>query len=169
MRSWPEVSSEVSELVNRFADAHTGYGPLAWEAPGFDDPAVVVGALETIVTSRDNALSLPAVIDRREPSDVDTLAIYRLLESWLLLLEMGILSLRRAFYTIIVPLAGLMAKRLSVSTTDIAFMSFEELLGEAPSPSDIQRRRATYRGAKEYLTTNGIDPKRIERLMTGAT
>ncbi|NNF64722.1 MAG: hypothetical protein HKN07_10740 [Acidimicrobiia bacterium] len=165
-RSWPDVAPAVRALVTGFAHSHTGYGPLAWEAPGFEDPAVVVSALATTAASNGNDTRLPVAVERLEPSDTDMAAVYRLLESWLLLLETGILGLRSAFYTIIVPLAGVMARERSVSATDIAFMRFDELLGEAPQRGEIARRRAQYRRTEDYLATNGIDPDRIDQLMT---
>lgn len=166
VRSWPKVSPAIRDLVHRFAHSHSGYGPLAWEAPGFEDVSVVVAALSTTVPSSNGDRRLPTAVERLEPSNTDTLAVYRLLESWLLLLETGILSLRSAFYKIIVPLAGVMADELSVPPADVAFMRFDELLGKAPPRGEIERRRAVYRGAEDYLANNGISPDRIDLLMT---
>jgi hypothetical protein len=41
-REWPRVSPEVFRLVSEFCNRQTGFGPLAWDSPGFCRPALVL-------------------------------------------------------------------------------------------------------------------------------
>src|SRR5437899_1555274 len=44
-REWPSVSPEVFQLVSEFCNRQTGFGPLAWDSPGYEDPNYVVRLL----------------------------------------------------------------------------------------------------------------------------
>ena len=46
-REWPRVSPEVFHLVSEFCNRQTGFGPLAWDSPGYEDPNYVVRLLHS--------------------------------------------------------------------------------------------------------------------------
>ncbi len=46
-REWPRVSPEVFQLVSEFCNRQTGFGPLAWDSPGYEDPNYVVRLLHS--------------------------------------------------------------------------------------------------------------------------
>ena len=75
MSEWPDVPAEVASLVGReFCRGHTGFGPLAWEAAGYEDPRYVFGILAGIFTDDDPEVLLlrlgptPAIPGRCRPS-----------------------------------------------------------------------------------------------------
>src|SRR2546423_7930561 len=41
-REWPHVLPEVFCLVGEFCKRQTGFGPLAWDSPGYENPSYVV-------------------------------------------------------------------------------------------------------------------------------
>ena len=46
-REWPNVPAEVFQLVSEFCNRQTGFGPLAWDSPGYEDPNYVVRLLHS--------------------------------------------------------------------------------------------------------------------------
>src|SRR5712671_3583899 len=46
-REWPHVRPEVFQLVSEFCTRQTGFGQLAWDSPGYEDPHYVVRLLHS--------------------------------------------------------------------------------------------------------------------------
>ena len=46
-QEWPRVSSEVFQLVREFCYRQTGFGRLAWDSPGYEDPDYVIRLLHS--------------------------------------------------------------------------------------------------------------------------
>lgn len=158
---WPDVGVEVKKHVLRFADDHVGFGPLAWEAPGYDDPSFVVAAMTSVVGGSSRSLITQTV----EPVGQSIKGLHDALASWMMLLEFGIVFVRGAFYRVVVPAAIELGSRGDVSATSVPFMTFAELHTGAPSTAEIARRRQAYMTNTRYLKKGSIDPDRVDRLM----
>ena len=52
-QEWPCVSSEVSQLVSEFCYRQTGFGRLAWDSPGYEDPYYVIRLLHSAFDEMD--------------------------------------------------------------------------------------------------------------------
>src|SRR5437867_1737743 len=46
-QEWPRVPSEVFQLVGEFCHRQTGFGRLAWDSPGYEDPDYVIRLLHS--------------------------------------------------------------------------------------------------------------------------
>src|SRR5438093_2894395 len=46
-REWPHVPPEIFQLVSEFCTRQTGFGPLAWDSPGYEDPDYVIRLLHS--------------------------------------------------------------------------------------------------------------------------
>jgi len=55
LAEWPAVPPVIAERVREFCEKHSGFGPLPWEAPGYEDPAYVFAALRAIFADGDSA------------------------------------------------------------------------------------------------------------------
>ncbi len=161
---WPGVPPEVAAMVRQFAADHCGFGPLAWEAPGFDEPSFV---LEAMVLS---AGHLRGPEPRQEPiatvfNSSLAAAVYLALGSWIDVAERGILMVRRSFHISILPLLAPTASVSGVTPIDILFARFDEIADGLPSPSVLRMRRQRYETSTSYLDRNGIKPERLDHLV----
>lgn len=157
---WPDVGPEAKKHVLRFADEHVGFGPLAWEAPGYDDPQFVVSALSTV-----RAIDRPMTPQTRATISRQVQPLYDALKSWLELLEYGIVFVRSAFHRTVLAAVVVFGQERSVHSTDVLFMTFDEISGAPPTAEEIQRRRTAYMGNTRYLAQACIEPDRLDRLV----
>src|SRR5262245_15936777 len=109
---WPHVPLEVSQLVRHFCAHQTGFGPLAWDAPGYEDPNYVVRLLHSAfddvsaeqVRRRLPRAERPAVARSTKDLSMKIAGLRRLLGFWLDFLERETWYVRRAFYVGMIPL-----------------------------------------------------------------
>ena len=177
-REWPHVAPEVFHLVREFCNRQTGFGPLAWDAPGYEDPNYVVGLLHSAFTEVDaeqvrRRLSFakrPAVSP--SPAGVRTkiAALRRVLGFWLDFLERETWYVRRAFYVGMIPLlqqlaAGYRQKIPPFQLADLLFLDIRELAAGVADPAVIHARRQRYMENTEYLSLRGVDPGRLATML----
>jgi hypothetical protein len=177
-REWPRVAPEVFHLVREFCNRQTGFGPLAWDAPGYEDPNYVVGLLHSAFTEVDaeqvrRRLSFakrPAVSP--SPAGVRTkiAALRRVLGFWLDFLERETWYVRRAFYVGMIPLlqqlaAGYRQKIPPFQLADLLFLDIRELAAGVADPAAIHARRQRYMENTEYLSLRGVDPGRLATML----
>lgn len=179
-REWPDVSPEVFILVNDFCHHQRGFGPLAWDSPGYEEPEYVVRLLfsafdevdseqlraRLTVSPKPEAAGSPAV-----PDDVATLR--RVLGFWLDFLERETWYVRRAFYAGMMPVlqqvAGIYRRRIpTLQVTDLLFLHIDELAAETGDQVTIKSRRERYFQNTEYLSLHGVDALRLARMLPKA-
>jgi hypothetical protein len=175
---WPRVSPEVLRLVSQFCNRQTGFGPLAWDSPGYEDPNYIVRFLHSAfnevdpeqVRRRLSFAKRPAVA--RSTIDVPTkiAGLRRLLGFWLDFLERETWYVRRAFYVGMIPLlqqlaAGYREKIPKFQLTDLLFLDIRELIVGIADPALIHTRRKRYMENTDYLSLHGVDPSRLGTML----
>ena len=177
-REWPRVSPEALQLVSEFCHRQTGFGPLAWDSPGYEDPNYVVRLLHSAFNEVDaeqvrRRLSFterpavtPSITDRPEK----TTALRRVLGFWLDFLERETWYARRAFYVGMIPLlrqlaAGYRQKIPNFQLTDLLFLDIRELVAGIADPAVIQARRNRYMENTEYLSLHGVEASRLATML----
>ena len=175
---WPCVSRKVFRLVSEFCNRQTGFGPLAWDSPGYEDPNYVVRLLHSAfdevdaeqVRRRLSFAKRPAVA--RSTTDVPTkiAALRRVLGFWLDFLERETWYVRRAFYVGMIPLlqqlaAGYRQKIPAFQLADLLFLDIRELVAGIADPAVIDTRRHRYMENTEYLSLHGVDSSRLATML----
>ncbi len=177
-REWPDVSPEVFQLVTEFCNRQTGFGPLAWDSPGHEDPTYVVRLLHSAfdgvdteqVRRRLSFAKRPQVARSTRDLPPKIAALRRVLGLWLEFLERETWYVRRAFYVGMVPLlqqlaAGYRQKISVFQATDLLFLDIRELTAGIEDPTVIHTRRQRYLENTDYLSLHGVDPNRLETLL----
>jgi hypothetical protein len=177
-REWPSVSPEVLTLVSQFCHRQTGFGPLAWDSPGFEDPAYVIRLLGSAFDEVDaeqigRRLSFtkkPAVARSTAGGPTKVAALRRVLGFWLDFLERETWYVRRAFYVGMIPLlhqlaAGYRQKTPEFQLTDLLFLDVHELVAGIIDPAVIRSRRHRYMENSEYLSLHNVDSIRLARIL----
>jgi hypothetical protein len=175
---WPRVSPEVSQLVREFCHQQTGFGPLAWDSPGYEDPDDVVRLLHSAfdevdaeqVRRRLSFAKKAAITPSRASVRTKVAALRRVLGFWLIFLERETWYVRRAFYVGMVPLLQQLAKGYrqkipALQPADLLFLDIRELTTEIVDPAMIEARRDRYMENTEYLSVRGVDPNRLAIMM----
>jgi len=157
-RCWPAVPPAVSRSVEAFCRTHAGFGPVAWEAPGYETPAYAIAAM-TAGAAGAAPLPLPAAPDGEPPPIKTSLA------GWLLFLELEIWLVRRPFYLALAPLLRRAAGEMGVAPDLLLFADLDELREPSESLRAAEQRRATYLADQAYLRANGIEPGRLDAIM----
>ena len=177
-REWPRVSAEVLQLVRHFCTRQTGFGPLAWDSPGYEDPNYVIRLLHSAfdqvdaeqVRRRLSFAKRPAVTRPTGDAPTKIAALRRVLEFWLDFLERETWYARRAFYVGMIPLlrrlaAGYREKIPEFQLTDLLFLEMRELVAGMADPAVIKTRRQRYMENTEYLSLHGVDASRLARML----
>jgi hypothetical protein len=177
-REWPQVSPGVFRLVGEFCKRQTGFGPLAWDSPGYEDPNYVLRLLHSAfddvnaeqVHRRLSFAKRPAA--PRSTSDVPAriAALRRVLGFWLDFLERETWYVRRAFYFGMIPLLRQLAAEYqreipTVQPVDLLFLDIRELIVGTIDPAVIETRRRRYMENTEYLSLHGIDPSHLTTML----
>jgi hypothetical protein len=173
-REWPCVSPEVFQLVSEFCSRQTGFGRLAWDSPGYEDPNYVVRLLHSAFNEVDaeqvrRRLSFakgPTVTGSAADVPAKIGALRRVLGFWLDFMERETWYVRRAFYVGMIPLLrqlalGYLQKIPAFQLTDLLFLDIRELAAGIADPAVIQTRRHRYMENTEYLSLHGVDPSRL--------
>ncbi len=177
-REWPRVSPEVFHLVSEFCNRQTGFGPLAWDSPGYEDPNYIVRLLHSAFNEVDaeqvcRGLSFgkrPAVAGSTIDVPTKIAALRRVLEFWLDFLERETWYVRRAFYVGMIPLlrqlaVGYSKKIPAFQLSDLLFFDIRELAVGIADPAVIHTRRRRYMENSEYLSSRGVDPDRLATML----
>lgn len=175
---WPGVALEVFQLVRQFCKRQTGFGPLAWDSPGYEDPNYVVRLLHSAfdevdtqqVRQRLSFSEKPAVASSSIDVPTKIAALRRVLGFWLDFLERETWYVRRAFYVGMIPLlrqlaAGYRQKILAFQPADVLFLDIRELAAGTADPTVIQTRRNRYMENTEYLLLHAVDASRLASIM----
>jgi hypothetical protein len=177
-REWPRVPAAVFQLITEFCKRQTGFGPLAWDSPGYEDPAYIVRLLRSAFDRVDPKelkrhlyfRESPAVTKITTDCPPTIAALRRLLGFWLEFLERETWYVRRAFYVGMVPLLRQFAteyrqKIPDLHITDLLFLDIKALNAGAVDPAMIRTRRDRYVANTEYLSVHGIGPNRLTTMM----
>ena len=175
---WPRVSPEVFHLVSEFCNRQAGFGPLAWDSPGYEDPNYVVRLLHSAfndvdveqVRRRLSFAKRPAVARSTTGVPTKIAALRRVLGFWLDFLERETWYARRAFYLGMIPLlqqlaAGYRQKIPKFQLTDLLFLDIRELVAGIADPAVIHARRHRYLENSEYLSLHGVDSSRLATML----
>ncbi len=162
---WPDVDPAVAGAVIDFSAAHAGFGPVAWEARGFDDPAFVLRMLERM-EPQNVARPAQGGADSREivpaaPVGMDPLDV---LMSWLEFTEFQIWYIRHAFFNGLIPRLSALAKCEQREPQTMLFMSAEELAGSWPTERELSLRMEAYWSDSVYLSHNDVPAERLSQL-----
>lgn len=177
-REWPRVSPEVFHLVSEFCNRQTGFGPLAWDSPGYEDPNYVVRLLHSAfdevdakeVRRRLSFVKRPAVARSTINMPAKIAALRHVLGFWLDFLERETWYVRRAFFVGMIPLlqqlaTGYRQKIPEFQPADPLFLQIRELAAGIADPAVIHTRRGRYMENTEYLSLRGVHPSRLATMM----
>ena len=177
-REWPRVSPKVFQLIGEFCNRQTGFGPLAWDSPGYEDPDYVVRLLHSAFDDVDVeqvrrrlSLATRAVVTASRPDvRTKTAALRHVLGFWLDFLERETWYVRRAFYVGMVPLlrqlaGGYLQKIPALQPADLLFLDIRDLTTEISDPAMICKRRDRYMENTDYLSVRGVGPSRLITMM----
>ncbi len=175
---WPDVSPEVIQLVKDFCKRQTGFGPLAWDSPGYEDPSYVIRLLHSAfdgvdtkqVTRRIALAERPTLTRSSSKAGARVVALRRVLGFWLEFLERETWYVRRAFYIGMVPLLQQVAaehkKELpALQPAHLLFLEIGELAAGVIEFTAIQTRQDRYLQNAEYLSLHGIGPERLASMI----
>lgn len=176
---WPRVTPEAAILVRVFCHQQTGFGPLAWDSPGYEDPTYVVRLLHSAFDEVDadhiwRRLSFaerPGVVPTAVCESEKIAALRRVLGFWLDFLERETWYARRAFYVGMIPLLRQLApgyeKEIpAFQLTDLLFLDIRELVAGVADPAIMQARRHRYMENTEYLTLHGVESGRLATMLS---
>ncbi len=177
-RDWPRVSPEVFQLVTEFCHRQTGFGPLAWDSPGYEEPNYVIRLLHSAFHEVDaeqlgRRLSLarkPKVATFSGGGASKVAALRRVLGFWLDFLERETWYARRAFYVGMIPLlrqlaSGYHQKLPQLQLTDLLFLDIRELVAGLADPAELHTRRRRYIENTEYLSLHGVAAGRLAGML----
>jgi hypothetical protein len=177
-REWPRVSPEVFQLVRQFCNRQTGFGPLAWDSPGYEDPHYVVRLLHSAfdevnaeqIRERLSFAKRPVVTGSAIDVPTKIAALRRLLGFWLDFLERETWYVRRAFYVGMIPLlrqlaAGYREEIPAFQPADVLFLDIREVIAGTVDSAVIHTRRHRYMENSEYLSLHGIESSRLARML----
>ncbi len=159
--TWPRVDDDVADVVGSFCRDHSGFGPVAWEAPGFDSPRYTVTAMATLVpspTRRDGTVDWHPVT---ACPDGAANTAHQVAVRWIEHMDRQIWLQRRAFHHGAVPLLAALGDENGVAPWRLLFAERSELASGIPSAAVLDERIAAYLSGTEYLTKAGIDLNRL--------
>jgi hypothetical protein len=177
-REWPRVSPEVFQLITEFCNRQSGFGPLAWDSPGYEDPNYVVRLLHSAfdevdaeqVRRRLSFAKRPAVARPTSEVPPKIAALRRVLGFWLDFLERETWYVRRAFYVGMIPLlqqlaVGYRQEIPAFQVADLLFLDIRELAAGIADPAVIHTRRHRYMENTDYLSLHSVDPSRLTTIL----
>ena len=175
---WPRVSPEVFRLVGEFCKRQTGFGPLAWDSPGYEDPNYVIRLLHSAFDEvnmeqirRRLSFAQQSVVARPTIDPPTKIAaLRRTLGFWLDFLEKETWYVRHAFYVGMIPLlrrlaVGYREEVPAFQPSDLLFLDIRELIARTVDPAVIRTRRHRYMENTEYLSLHNIEPSRLATML----
>jgi hypothetical protein len=181
---WPAVDEDVARAVWAFCADHAGFGPLAWDSPGYESPEYVLRMLRATEggepAPRAAGAGLPS--GARAPSSSpprpdppppvvsgDLLVTTRgVLAFWLDFLEWETWYVRRAFYAGVAPLLRRLAAldaHGGLRPDEMLFLEIPEPYLPCPDAAAARARRDRYRADSEYLARHAVGPGRLAAMM----
>jgi phosphohistidine swiveling domain-containing protein len=162
---WPPPDPELTAAVHRFCREHAGFGPVTWEAPGFDSVRHVLRAMTTIdpgppATDPPSHQADDFMPGERAPVATAREAAVR----WVEYMDLQIWYARNAFHNGIVPLLAALGTGLGVEPWRLLFVERREFTTRLPDPAEIDRRIATYLAQADYLAANQVDLARLRAI-----
>jgi hypothetical protein len=178
------LDHQVERDLRAFADAHVGFGPLAWDRPGFEDSRHVIDAMVAAFTGQSRETpepdglggptELPAPCDRSAAGSggFPVGAVRRLLAAWLGFLDQETWHVRRAFFLGMAPVLRRLALDLrhdapQLRAGDLLFCTSTSQLAQRPGTwlAEAKARRAAYTQDRRYLAAHGIDEGRLDGMV----
>ena len=162
---WPPPDAELIAAVQVFCRQHAGFGPVAWESPGFDSIAYTLRAMTTIdpgppATSPPWRTAGDFVPGHRSPAATAREAAVR----WVEYMDLQIWYVRHAFYNGIVPLLAALGTDRGVEPWRLLFVERREFTTRMPDPAEIDHRIDAYMARAGYLAANGVDLARLQAI-----
>ena len=169
--TWPDVPANVDTAVRLFCGTHTGFGPVAWEAPGFDSARHVVLAISSLEGGHPttDTADLPSFSHITPELDRPAVTLAGALEGWLELTDLQIWYVRTAFYRGLVPLLEHLGPRLGIAPERLLFVTRHELGASIPDEGVIDERVAVYDSDTAYLERGSISNDRLTSLFREAS
>ena len=173
---WPAVPTDAKVLVLDFCRRQTGFGPLPWDSPGYEDPRYALAALRAAFSDVDPEEMRRKLAGAGRPvstpgSDSSCLvsAVRRVLGFWLEFLEYETWHVRRAFFLGMAPLLRRLAagqsKRPEFRIDDLLFLGIEDVVSGRLDQTAIEERRRKYLGDARYLARHAIKPGRLTAIL----
>lgn len=181
LTQWPDVPVDVADHVRAFCRRQAGFGPLLWEAPGYENPQYVFGILQATFAEEDLAAVRRRLdVSRRgrhdaalqEPFAVDA-ALAHAIGVWRDFLERETWYVRRAFLVGLLPLllrlvAEYRQRERGTVVEDILFLELDELAAPLPDMALARARRARYLANEPFLAEHGISGDRLSVVLEAA-
>lgn len=176
-QEWPCVSPEVFQLLHDFCNRQRGFGPLAWDSPGYEDPDYVARLLHSAFDGVDAeqvrqrlSFAKRRAVNHRVALPKEVTALRRVLGFWLDFLERETWYVRRAFYIGMIPLLRRLAESYHIKDsrfqpTDLLFLDIRELVAGIADPTLVNTRRHRYLDNAEYLSLHGVDDRRLATML----
>ena len=187
LAEWPAVPADIGDRVRTFCEGHAGFGPLQWEAPGFEDPRYVFTVLQAVFAESDGEQvrhRLRGGAPRRAPAEAtpspsghgarwpaSTMkTLRRVTVMWMEFLERETWYVRRAFHVGFLPLVHRLATEFAMwdvdmTADDVLFLGLDELTAQRPDLALARSRRETYLANSGYLAEHGIVSDRLATMM----
>jgi hypothetical protein len=176
LAEWPDVPPGVADVAQVFCGTHVGFGPLPWEAPGYEEPRYVFGVLQATFADHDPAdvlqrLTQPTPPPAADPRS-DVAALRSTLAAWLEFLEHETWYVRRAFYVGLVPLLRRLVPAYQRGGSgrapeDLLFLELHELTTADDVPN-APARRARYLAQTDYLSKHGVTAHHLTQILEAA-
>lgn len=178
---WPDVDAPLASAVRSFLSEHTGFGPVAWEAAGFETAAYVFAAMAASFPGVDpealrgrNSRRQQEASPKGEPQGWGA-QLERAVGAWAGFIEQEIWFVRGAFYLGMLPLLRVLAASRTAASADahrddLLFVELGELAATGdglPDPASIARRREAYLENTAYRSRHGIEDDRLGAIMGG--
>jgi hypothetical protein len=155
----------AAALVRHFCADHAGWGPLAWEAPGYETPRYVTAMLDAAF-GEESEDSMPVVGHQERDNAAGDDALGDYLAFWFDFLERETWYVRRAFWLGIVPLLRAGLRVGEVSGADVLFLTSAEVMAGGADRGVVADRRRVYFADQEYLAHHGIGTNRLAEVLT---
>lgn len=168
--AWPDVPQDVGDALRGFCATHTGFGPVSWEAPGFDSACYTLLAVASLgrVDGTSDVVRRPSFSHISPEIDRPLMTLAGVLEGWLELTDLQIWFVRTAFYAGLVPLIMQLSAAFGMAPEHLLFVTRHELKELVPAATVISERMATYQAGDAYLTRNSVGPERLGSLFEEA-
>lgn len=176
-KEWPEVSTQTARLIRDFCRKETGFGPLAWDSPGYEDPGYVVRLLYSAFNEVEpEELRRRLFSAKKSPAthlasgNKQGSALRKTLGFWLNFLERETWYVRRAFYLGMIPLLrqisiGYRRKFPLLEPSDLLFLDSQELVRGDFDSETIESRRRRYMEDKEYRNLHATGELRLTTIL----
>ncbi len=167
------LHGETRPEIAAFCASHRGMGPLAWDAPGYEEPSYVARALRTTLGDLSRT-EIEARLGRIAGAPVEAAvgepsALRRALARTLAFLEDETALVRAAFFEGLLPALRHLAVERGMPrevAENLLFWRLEEMTVGAPT-NVVARRRAAWEANDEHLRKHGIGAGRITALWRG--